>query len=91
MPYWVYIVRCADGTLYTGIATDLDRRLGEHNGAGKGKGARYTRARRPVTQVYSAMYETRAQASKEEARIKSLSRSEKCALIATAAAQACPA
>ncbi|MEQ1719134.1 MAG: GIY-YIG nuclease family protein, partial [Hyphomicrobium sp.] len=53
-PYWLYIVLCADATLYTGIATDVARRVCEHNGAAtakttaKGKGARYTSARRPV-------------------------------------------
>ncbi|MEL7544192.1 MAG: GIY-YIG nuclease family protein [Pseudomonadota bacterium] len=49
MAWFVYIVECADGTLYTGVATDVARRLDEHNGAGaKGKGARYTATRRPV-------------------------------------------
>lgn len=91
MSYFVYILRCADGTFYTGIATDVERRAGEHNGMsrGKDKGARYTRARRPVTLVYTATFASRSEACKEEARIKALSRAQKCALIA--AAKAVPA
>lgn len=85
MAYWLYIVRCADGTLYTGIATDVARRIGEHNGSGSAnKGARYTAPRRPVVLVYEAPFETRSAASKEEARIKRLTRPEKDQLIATA-------
>jgi putative endonuclease len=83
MTYWLYIVACRDGTFYTGIATDVARRLLEHNGE-KGKGARYTAPRRPVTLVYQAEFPSRSEASKEEARIKRLSRSEKEALIASA-------
>ena len=49
MTWWVYILRCADGTLYTGATNDLDRRLAAHNA---GRGAKYTRARRPVALVY---------------------------------------
>lgn len=88
MSYWLYIVRCADGTLYTGIATDVARRVTEHNGESKikNRGARYTSARRPVTLVYDAAFDTRSAASKEEARIKRLSRGEKQALIAMASA-----
>lgn len=85
MAYSLYIVACADGTLYTGIATDLARRLSEHNGD-RPKGARYTASRRPVTLVYQAEFATRSEASKEEARIKKLTRSEKSALIAAARA-----
>ena len=80
LAYWLYIVACADGTYYTGIATDVPRRLLEHNGA-KGKGARYTASRRPVALVYEAAFATRSEAQKEEARIKRLSRSQKQALI----------
>ncbi len=77
--WFVYILECADGTLYTGITTDLDRRLAEHN---EGKlGARYTRARRPVTLRYSEQFENRSEASKAEARTKKLSRKQKQALI----------
>ncbi len=91
MGYSLYIVACADGSLYTGIATDVERRVAEHNGfgangelaGGKSKGARYTSARRPVRLVYEAAFETRSQASKEEFRIKQLTRSEKQELIAS--------
>ena len=102
MVHAVYIVQCADGSLYTGIATDVQRRLLEHNGvtggagartAGKastsssnratrGKGARYTAARRPVVLVLEMPFETRSQAAKEEARIKRLRRDQKRLLIA---------
>ena len=80
MRYWVYIVACADSTLYTGIATDVARRLAEHNGAGT-KGARYTSTRRPVVAVYQVAFANRSDACKEEARIKRLSRAEKQRLI----------
>lgn len=82
MNYFTYIIRCADGTLYTGITTDVDRRLDEHNGLDREKkGARYTAARRPVTLVYSTEFPNRSEASKEEARIKKLTREEKEILI----------
>lgn len=74
--YYTYILKCKDGTLYTGIATDLQRRLAQHNGEGK-LGSKYTRARRPVALVYSIEFGDRASASKEEARIKKLKRQEK--------------
>ena len=76
----VYIVRCADGSLYTGIAIDLERRIAEHN-ADNGLGASYTRSRRPVTLVYQEAAADRSAASKREYRIKQLSRMEKLALI----------
>ncbi len=79
----VYIVRCADGTLYTGVAIDVARRIAEHNGAGK-SGARYTRSRRPVKLVYSEKAANRSVACKREYRIKQLSRRDKLALIAAA-------
>lgn len=81
MAYTLYIVECADSTYYTGIATDVERRIAEHNGA-RPKGARYTSARRPVSLVYEAPFATRSEASKEEARIKRLTRAKKQALIA---------
>ena len=84
MSYTLYMVRCADGTLYTGIAVDVERRLMQHNGE-KGKGARYTAARRPVRLVYSAPFPTRSDALKAEARIKRLTRAEKQKLIETGA------
>ncbi|MGB0925080.1 MAG: GIY-YIG nuclease family protein [Minisyncoccia bacterium] len=78
MKYYVYMVRCADDSLYTGITTDIDRRIDEHNGVSKTKkGAKYTQHRRPVTLVYSAEYENRSQASIEESRIKKLNRKQK--------------
>ena len=78
--YYVYIVRCADDTLYTGIATDLERRIEEHNSSDKG--AKYTRARRPVSLVYSEEYVDRSSASKREYEIKKkMSRVEKLKLI----------
>jgi len=78
--YFVYILACSDETLYTGITTDLERRLDEHNNSSKG--AKYTRARRPVALVYSETYETRSEACKREYFIKhKMSREEKKALI----------
>ncbi|MEQ1663269.1 MAG: GIY-YIG nuclease family protein [Thiobacillus sp.] len=69
--WFVYLVRCADGTLYTGITTDLTRRVAEHNGE-SGLGARYTRSRRPVTLVYAEPATSRATAAQREAAIKRL-------------------
>ncbi|MFA5952546.1 MAG: GIY-YIG nuclease family protein [Hyphomicrobium sp.] len=83
MEFSLYIVECADGTYYTGIATDVQRRISEHNGLGT-KGARYTSSRRPVTLVFEARFATRSEALKEEARIKQLTRREKERLIASA-------
>ena len=78
--YHLYILKCSDGSLYTGITTDLKRRVMEHN---EGKaGAKYTRARRPVSVVYSRRFRNRSNASREESRIKSLTRSQKLELIA---------
>jgi len=76
----VYIVRCADDSLYTGIARDLERRIAEHN-ADNGLGASYTRSRRPVKLVYREAAADRSAASKREYQIKQLSRAEKLALI----------
>jgi len=77
--WFVYLLRCADNSLYTGITTDLDRRLNEHNGSNKG--ARYTRSRRPVKLVYSETLINRASASQREYAIKKLSRHAKEQLI----------
>ena len=77
MGWVVYILRCADDSLYTGITTDIQRRTDEHNGIGKKKGARYTHNRRPVTLVYQENHVDRSQASKREIEIKSLSREQK--------------
>ena len=73
--YYLYLLKCADGTLYTGITTDLVRRLKEHNSSGLG--SRYTRTRRPVTLIYSKKFSDRSSASIEESRIKKLPRLEK--------------
>ncbi len=78
--YFVYIVKCADETLYTGIATELNRRIEEHNSSDKG--AKYTRVRRPVSLVYSEEYQDRSAASKREYKIKKkMNRADKLALI----------
>jgi putative endonuclease len=74
----VYIARCADGSLYTGIAKDVAARLKQHN---DGRGAAYTRARRPVVLAYIERGMTRSEALAREARIKSLPRAEKCSLV----------
>ena len=75
----VYILECADKSLYTGITKDLKRRLFEHNSSKKG--AKYTQGRRPVKFVYSQRKKTKITASKEEYRIKNLTREEKLAMI----------
>jgi putative endonuclease len=79
--YFLYILRCSDDTLYTGITTDIQRRLEEHNSSTKG--AKYTRSRRPVALVYTEKFEDRSSASKREYIIKRLSRAKKLALINT--------
>lgn len=76
--YWLYMLQCKDNSLYTGITTDLERRVKEHNSSKLG--AKYTRARRPVKLVYSKEFETRSEALIEEARIKKLARVEKIKL-----------
>jgi putative endonuclease len=82
--WWVYLLRCADGSLYTGITTDVSRRLAEHNGNGAA-GARYTRSRRPVELAYAEAAASRAEAARREAAIKRLDRARKLALCAAAA------
>lgn len=77
--YCVYILECADKTLYTGITTDLARRIAEHNDVKLG--SKYTSSRRPVKIVYFQKFKDRSLASKEEARIKKMKRSEKLELI----------
>lgn len=77
--YYLYVLRCADDTLYTGITVDLDRRMEEHNTSVLG--AKYTKARRPVQLIYSKEFLDRSAASKEEHRIKCLSRAEKLLLV----------
>ena len=83
MPFYVYILRCNDATLYTGYAKDVASRLLEHNGTQKG-GARYTHSRRPVKLVYSEACDTKSDAMKREYAIKQLSRPQKLLLIRTA-------
>ncbi len=77
--YYLYIVECADRTFYTGITVNLIRRINEHNSSKLG--AKYTQGRRPVKLVYSKKFRNRASASKEESRIKKLSRIEKFDLL----------
>ena len=82
--WFVYIVRCADGTLYTGITNDLNRRCEQHNA---GTASRYTRCRLPVVLVYQEEQGNRSVATKRELKIKALSRQEKESLIQTGAEQ----
>jgi len=77
--YYVYILKCADSTLYTGITVDLKRRLKEHNSSPLG--AKYTAVRRPVALVYFEKFGDRSSASKQESLIKKLDRAEKLKLI----------
>ena len=76
--WWVYLVRCADGTLYCGITNNLERRLAAHN---SGRGAKYTRSRRPVTLIYREPCPDRPAALRREAAIKALTRTQKLALL----------
>ena len=78
--WWVYLLRCADGTLYTGITNDLARRLAAHH---SGRGARYTRGRSPLTLVHSEPACTRGEALRREHQLKSLRRREKLAFLDT--------
>lgn len=77
--YYLYIIECSDHTLYTGITVDLDRRIKEHNCSELG--AKYTKARRPVKLVYSKCFSGRSEASKEESKIKKMTRKEKLNLV----------
>ncbi len=79
MPHVVYILTCADGTLYAGSTNNLEKRLKEHNNSKHG--AHYTKIRRPVTLAYSETVRTFSKARKREAEIKRMERSEKLALI----------
>lgn len=76
--HYVYIVRCADKSLYTGYTTDIGRRIGEHN---RSQGAKYTRGRGPVELVYEEEYASRSEAQKREYQIKQLTREQKLDLI----------
>ncbi|KND47274.1 MAG: putative endonuclease [Parcubacteria bacterium C7867-004] len=77
-PWFVYLLECVDGTLYTGVTTDLERRVEEHNSSIKG--AKYTKVRRPVVLRYSESFESRSEAQKREYELKSLDRAEKLRL-----------
>lgn len=80
--YHLYILRCADNTLYTGIAIRIKERIHKHNTSNRA--AKYTRSRRPVRLVYTKSFRTKSKALREEYRIKQLSRTQKLALISTA-------
>lgn len=75
---YIYMLECADGTLYTGWTNDLERRIASHN---SGVASKYTRARTPVRMVYSESFETREEAMSREMRIKRLTRAQKLVLI----------
>ena len=77
-PWFVYILRCADGSLYTGITKDVERRCQQHN---NGTASRYTRSRRPTKQVWQEAHPSGSSALKREAAIKAMTRREKMALI----------
>ena len=77
--WFVYILRCSDNSLYTGITTDLKRRVDEHNG--EKSVTRYTRVRQPVKLVYQEVSDSRSDASKREAQIKKLRKIEKESMI----------
>ena len=82
MSWHCYLLECADGTLYTGITNDLEKRLDAHNG---GSASKYTRSRLPVRLVYAEPHADRAAASRREAAVKKLSRTAKLALAAESA------
>lgn len=79
MPWYIYLVRCADDSLYTGITKDVAVRLARHNA---GTGAKYTRSRRPVLLVYKKKMKSETAARKREAAIKRLTKREKETLVA---------
>lgn len=76
--HYIYIVKCKDGSLYTGYAKDIEKRVEKHN---KGQGAKYTKIRRPVELVYQEMFDTKSEALKREYEIKTYSRQQKLLLI----------
>jgi putative endonuclease len=79
-PWFVYMIRCSDTTLYTGVTTDVDRRFAEHKEGGR-KGSKYARARIPLKVVYSEFSNSRSEAQKREHEIKKLTRAEKEILV----------
>ncbi len=82
MDWTVYILRCADGTLYTGITNDLSRRIAEHE---SGQGAKYTKGRGPFQLVFEEVFQSRGLASKRENKIKALDRKAKLLLVSEGA------
>ena len=78
MHWTVYILRCADGTLYTGITNDLERRISEHQ---SGQGAKYTKGRGPFEIVFNEPHRNRADASRREVEVKSMNRVQKLKLV----------
>ncbi|WP_436939826.1 GIY-YIG nuclease family protein [Staphylococcus xylosus] len=76
--HYIYIVKCKDGSLYTGYAKDVTQRVAKHN---KGQGAKYTKIRRPVQLVYQEMFNTKSEALKREYEIKTYTRQQKLELI----------
>lgn len=76
--HYIYIVKCKDGSLYTGYAKDIGQRVAKHN---RGQGAKYTKIRRPVELVYQEMFDTKSEALKREYEIKTYSRTKKLELI----------
>lgn len=79
--WFLYILRCADGSLYTGVTKDLERRCKQHN---EGRASRYTRGRRPTRLVYAEAHDSHSRALKREAAVKSLRRRQKDSLIGAA-------
>lgn len=77
--WYVYILKCSDKTLYTGVTTDIERRLREHNNSKNG--AKYTKARRPVVLMYKKAFKTRSRAQMEESSLKRMSRTAKLAIL----------
>ncbi|MEC8977603.1 MAG: GIY-YIG nuclease family protein [Pseudomonadota bacterium] len=73
--WYLYVLQCSDGSYYTGVTTDIKRRLNEHNNSNRG--AKYTRTRRPVKLIYFSEYDTRSSAQKAEHTFKKLSRKRK--------------
>ncbi len=78
MKAWVYILRCSDGSLYTGWTNDIEKRLASHN---RGTASKYTRGRRPVKMIFKEEFGTKEEAMSREAEIKSLTRSEKLLIV----------
>lgn len=76
--HYIYIVKCKDGSLYTGYAKDIEKRIIKHN---NGQGAKYTKIRRPVQLVYQEMFDSKSEALKREYEIKTFSRQKKLKLI----------